>query len=410
MIRPSLTGNLLSSLSRDNYRKVLMNSRLKRGLGFAAAASLVVSGFAATTAQAAKVNNVKIAYQGPLTGDNAQTGIDEIAGVKYAVAKFNASQKKYKVTLVQLDDQGSGTFAGPIAAKTAKDMSIIGVVGPAFSGASIASFPYYKAGKLTLISPSATRVTLTDPTVTSDFGGPVFHRLPSKDDKQGPALAKLAVKGVANPVVFAVNDQSSYGVGLDGYVQKALTATGVKLGGTDSVDGTNASLDLSATIAKITGASANVVIYSGYYAQAASFVKQLRDAGYKGIFASGDGTYDPGFVTLAKDAAEGTRLTASSAVFQDIGPKITADFTKVVGTAPGTYAVEDYDAANVFLALIAKGATTRAAIAAGVKKGGFRGLFGNKISFDANGDVAGAGFINGFLVKGGAIVSTGQVK
>jgi branched-chain amino acid transport system substrate-binding protein len=371
----------------------------------------VALGFAVSPADAA-VKTYTLAYQGPLTGDNAQTGIDEIAGVKYAIAKFNAAHKgSIQVKLVEADDQGGAAGAGQVAPGIAKNTAIIGLVGPAFSGASIASFPFYKAAGLTLISPSATRVTLTDPTVASDFGGPVFHRLPSKDDKQGPALAAYAIKGVTAPVVYDVNDQSSYGVGLSGYVQTALKANSkVKLAGADAVDGTNAALDLSAVITKIKGANANVVIYEGYYAQAASFVKQLRDAGYKGIFASGDGTYDPGFVTLAKDAAEGARLTASSAVFQDAGAKITADFTKVIGTAPGTYAVEDYDATNVFLTCITKGATTRAKMATCVKTGTFTGLFKNTIKFDANGDVSGTGFINGFLVKNGVIISAGQVK
>ena len=35
---------------------------------------------------------------------------------------------------------------------------------------------------------------------------------------------------------------------------------------------------------------------------------------------------------------------------------------------------------------------------------------GNTIKFDANGDTAGAGFINGFLVTGGTIISKGQIK
>ena len=385
-----------------------MNKKTKLGLALVAAASLVSGAFVATSAQAANYK-LYIAYQGPLTGDNKQTGLDEIAGVKYALYLYNAKHPGYQIGLKQVDDQGSGTGAGVVAPGTAKDATIVGVVGPAFSGASVASFPFYKAAKLPMVSPSATRVTLTDPTST-DFGGPYFHRIPSKDDKQGPALAKYAIQGVTSPVVYAVNDQSSYGVGLDGYVQTAVKALGAKLAGTDSVDGTNATLDFSATISKIKAASTNVVIYSGYYAQAADFVKQLRNAGYTGVFASGDGTYDPGFITDAGASAEGARLTASSAVFQDAGAKTTADFTKVIGTAPGTYAVEDFDATNVFLACITQGNHTRAKIQTCINAGTFKGLMGNSITFDANGDTAGAGFINGFLVKGGTIVSKGQIK
>ena len=387
-----------------------MNLTSKRTFAAVAAAALVIGSVATTSAHAASYK-IYIGYQGPLTGDNKQTGLDEIAGVKYALAKYNAAHKTAQVGLKEIDDQGSGPGASVVAPGTAKDKSIVAIVGPAFSGASVASFPYYRAAGLPLISPSATRVTLTDPTVTSDFGGPVFHRIPSKDDKQGPALAHLAVKGVTAPVVYSVNDQSSYGTGLDKFVQIALKATsGVTVAGDDAVDGTNTTLDFSATISKVKAAKANVVIYSGYYAQAAGFVKQLRNSGYQGIFASGDGTYDSGFVTGAGAAAEGARLTASSAVFQDAGPAITADFTKVTGNAPGTYATEDYDAANILLTCISKGNTTRPKILSCIKAGTFKGLMGNSIKFDANGDVSGTGFINSFVVTAGDIKSTGQVK
>lgn len=387
-----------------------MNLTSKRTFAAVAAAALVIGSVATTSAHAASYK-IYIGYQGPLTGDNKQTGLDEIAGVKFALAKYNAMHKTAQVGLKEIDDQGSGPGASVVAPGTAKDKSIVAIVGPAFSGASVASFPYYRAAGLPLISPSATRVTLTDPAVASDFGGPVFHRIPSKDDKQGPALAHLAVKGVTAPIVYSVNDQSSYGTGLDKYVQIALKATsGVTVAGDDAVDGTNTTLDFSATISKIKAAKANVVIYSGYYAQAAGFVKQLRNANYQGIFASGDGTYDSGFVTGAGSAAEGARLTASSAVFQDAGPAITAEFTKVTGNAPGTYATEDYDAANILLTCISKGNTTRPKILSCIKAGTFKGLMGNSIKFDANGDVSGNGFINSFVVTAGDIKSTGVVK
>ena len=48
-----------------------------------------------------------------------------------------------------------------------------------------------------MISPSATRVSITDPS-SPDFGGPVFHRVVGKDDLQGPALAKYATDGISN--------------------------------------------------------------------------------------------------------------------------------------------------------------------------------------------------------------------
>ena len=165
---------------------------------FALAVGTAVA-IAPTSNAAAKV--VTIAYQGPLTGEEAQVGIDELNGVKYAVKLFNAKNKgKYSVKIVEVDDQGSGTEAAKVAPGTASNKKIIGLVGPAYSGATINSLPFYKQTNLPMVSPSATRVSITDPT-QGLIGFPVFHRIPATDAVQGPALYKLAVKGVSNPSV-----------------------------------------------------------------------------------------------------------------------------------------------------------------------------------------------------------------
>jgi branched-chain amino acid transport system substrate-binding protein len=144
-------------------------------------------------------DTIKIAYQGPLSGGEAQTGIDEQNAVKFAIELYNATNPEKKIELVSADDQGDGTVAAGVAPGIANDESIVAVVGPAYSGATIASLPYYKEAGMPMISPSATKVSLTDPTVAGEFGGPVFHRIPATDKIQGPALGKLAVSGVASP-------------------------------------------------------------------------------------------------------------------------------------------------------------------------------------------------------------------
>ena len=49
----------------------------------------------------------------------------------------------------------------------------------------------------------------------------------------------------------------------------------------------------------MTGSGADAVFYGGYYTEAGLLVKQLRQAGYKGLFMSGDGSEDPDFVKAA---------------------------------------------------------------------------------------------------------------
>lgn len=381
-----------------------MKKRNKQALAIASAAALAL-GIAAVPNANAAVKTYTIAYQGPLSGGEASTGTDEQNGVKYAIKLFEAKNKNIKIKLVSIDDQGDPAVAGTVAPGAAANKNILGIVGPAYSGATIASLPYYKDGGLVLISPSATRVSITDPT-SKDYGQPVFHRVVATDDKQGPALAKYATKGVANAKVFIFDDQSAYGVPLAGYVTAGLkSVAGSSVVGTDSVP--NTTTDFSPTIAKIKSSGATVVIYTGYYSQAAVFIKQLRDSGSTAVFAGGDGVFNAEYAKLAGAAAEGTRLTGVAGL-ADVSAKIEADFKAKVGVSSGVYAVESIDAANILLEGIKAGKTTRAAMLAWVKAYKGKGIGGATLGFDKNGDIAVGGF-SGFTVTKGALKNTGPV-
>lgn len=383
-----------------------MNKKIQRGLAVATAAALAF-GVAVTSQAHAAGKTVYLAYQGPLSGGEASTGTDEQNAVKYAIKLFNASQSEYNVQLVSVDDQGDPSEAAKVAPAIGANTKIIGLVGPAYSGATIASLPYYKAGRLALISPSATRVSLTDPKNKSDYGQPVFHRVVATDDKQGPALAKFATKGVSSPKVFVFDDQSAYAVPLAGYVTSALKSLKISKVGSDSVP--NDTKDYSATIAKIKSSGANVVIYTGYYSAAATFVKQMRaDAALKSVvFAGGDGVFNSQFAVLAGDAAEGARLTGVAGL-ADASPTVAAAYAKSMGSAAGVYATESFDAANIFLAGIKAGKLTRNAMLNWVKGGPFKGVGGANYKFNRNGDISEGGFA-GFNVTKGALVNTGPV-
>ncbi len=385
-----------------------MNKKIQRTLALVAVAAVALGVVTTSSAQAAKhkIMTYTIAYQGPLSGGEASTGIDEQNAVKYAIKLFMAKNKKIKIKLISVDDQGDPAVASVVAPGIGANKSVLGVVGPAYSGATIASLPYYKAGGLVVVSPSATRVSLTDP-ASPDFGGPIFHRVVGKDDLQGPALAKYATSGIANAKVFVFDDQSAYGVPLAGFVVGGLkNVTGATVVGNDSVP--NTTTDFSPTIAKIKTSGATVVIYTGYYSQGAVFVKQLRDSGSTAIFAAGDGVFNQEYPKLAGAAAEGSRITGVGGL-AGISTKLEADFKKKMGVSSGVYSVESFDAANILLAGIKAGKTTRAAMLKWVKAYKGKSVSGNTIQFDANGDIS-YGLFAGFTTKDGVLVNTGIIK
>ena len=381
-----------------------MNKKFKSSLAVVAAAALAFGATSMTAASAAKTYT--IGYQGPLSGGEASTGTDEQNAVKYAIKLWEAKNPGIKIKLVSIDDQGDPAVAGTVAPGIASNKSVLGVVGPAYSGATIASLPFYKAVGMALISPSATRVSLTDPT-TPDFGGPIFHRVVGKDDLQGPALAKYATAGVSGAKVFVFDDQSAYAVPLRGFVEAGLKkVSGATLVGGDSVP--NTTTDFSPTIAKIKTSGANVVIYTGYYSQAAVFIKQLRDSGSTAVFAGGDGVFNQEFPKLAGAAAEGSRVTGVGGL-AGISKAMEADFVKKMGVSSGVYSVESFDAANILLSGIKAGKTTRAKMLAYVKSYSGKSISGNTIKFDKNGDIS-YGLFAGFTTKNGVLVNTGIIK
>jgi branched-chain amino acid transport system substrate-binding protein len=388
-----------------------MKTTYKATVAVVGTVALALSAFVSSAANAAPIE-ISLAFQGPLTGSDAQTGQDEILGAKTAIQIFNASQTKYKVNLVSVDDQGEGAVAGRVAPGVAANKKVIGIVGPAYSGASIASFPSYKKGKLTMVSPSATRPTLTDAN-SPDNGFPYFHRVVGNDSLQGPAVVRWAIKGVTDPKVFVIDDQTPYGTGLRDAANDYITAQKVNTVGNDSV--AQKTSDYSATVAKIKSSGANIVIYTGYYPDGGALAKALSDGSWKGQFIGGDGVLNSAYIDVAgKAAAEGSKFTAPAVPFEVVANDAQkAAFTKAtkLATAAGhVYVTETFNAANVFLQCIAKGNVTREKIQSCVAGGTFLTIDGKtKISFTFAGEVKGGAPVGGFQVVGGVIKYFGAV-
>ena len=385
---------------KDETGRQYMNKKIVSGFAIAAAATLAFGAVATAPANAAAKTEVSLAFMGPLTGPDAQLGQDQYPGAEWAIALYNATNPKTKVKLIKADSQCDGTVAANIAPGVAANKAVIGVIGTSCSGEARNSFPAYKAAGLTMVAPSASAVSLTDPKAP-DRGFPVFHRVVAHDGFQAPALVRYATKGVTSPKIYLVDDQTTYGAGLIKYALPS--AKKIAVAGTDSVP--RGTADWTSVAAKVKAAGANVVIYGGYTTEAAKFFKALRDGGYTGILAAGDGVNTSDFPDLAGKAAEGVRLTAADVPFENLLTKDElASFTKITGVkVPGLYSTTAYNAARVFLTCIEQGKLTRSAIQLCVNNTTFKGAGGSSIKFNRYGDIIGGADVGGYLVKDGKI-------
>jgi branched-chain amino acid transport system substrate-binding protein len=378
-----------------------LRQRLVRAIGGVAVAVLVAGGVAACKADqgggtTARECGFKIAFQGPLTGDAAGLGIHMRNGAKLAVEQYNKQNPDCTVTLEENDSQGDPAKAPPLAQKAAADTKVLGVIGPAFSGETESSAPIFEAASLPMVTPSATRPSL------SEKGWKVFHRAVGNDTSQGPAAGRYIKNTLRSSKVYVVDDQSAYGAGLADEVKKVL---GTAVLGSDKV--AVKQTDFAATVTKIRSSGADVLFYGGYYQEAGLLLKQLRGVGSTARMVAGDGVNDAQFINVAGQAvAEGTILTCPCAPADRAKGTFLGDYKALHNNAePGVYADVSYDVANIFLEGIKAGNTTRDKMLQWVKSYNKAGVSGATYKFTSTGELDPSQVIVwAFTVKGGKVV------
>ncbi|ONH26141.1 branched-chain amino acid ABC transporter substrate-binding protein [Pseudofrankia asymbiotica] len=347
-----------------------------------------------------------IGFQGPLSGDNQQLGINGEDGFKLAIDEANKKgDLPFTLKTVSSDDVGSPDQAPAAAAKLVGNDDVIAIVGPMFSGATKASEQAFAAANLLSVSPSATNPDLTNPS----NGFTTFFRVIPTDDVQGKAAADYISKALKPAKVYSVDDASEYGTGLSKVIEAELKANGTAL----VHESVNPTKDYTSEATKLVAEKPDVIYYSGYYAEFALLTKALKDKGYAGKILSGDGSLDPQFVEQAGSAAAEGALISCPCLWAQADPNaagFVSAYKALNKQDPGTYSAEAYDAANAIIETLKKlgPGADRAAVANAFKTTDYKGLT-KQIKFTDKGEVNDqAVFI--YTVKNGEIALVGPVS
>ncbi|RDI65454.1 amino acid/amide ABC transporter substrate-binding protein (HAAT family) [Nocardia pseudobrasiliensis] len=317
-----------------------------------------------------------LAFAGAQTGANAALGINISLGAKLAVDKHNKANPNCKVDLKIFDTEGDPQKATSVIPQVLNDKSIIGLVGPAFSGETKATGQILSDNGLAALTSSATNATLS----TNNWK--TFFRGLANDDVQGTSVGKYLAANYKK--VCVVQDDSDYGTGLAksitaglGAVADPSCAAGVKTG----------DKDFSATVTKVAAANPDAVFYSGYYAEGAPFAAQLKSGGVKATFVGPDGVNDPQFLAQAGSAAKGAVLSCPCGPAPD---QFEKDYQALNGQKSGVYSVEAYDLATILLKAIDGGKSTRADVLDYVRGYEGDGTGGRHYKWNAQGELTNA--------------------
>jgi branched-chain amino acid transport system substrate-binding protein len=293
---------------------------------------------------------VSIAMAGALTGPDAALGINIKNGAQLAIDKHNAANPGCQVQLKTFDTEGDPQKATQIAPQIINDAFTIGLIGPAFSGETNATGPVFNQAGLVAATASATNVTL------SEKGWKTFFRGLANDGVQGPAVANYMKNTLGYGKVCVIDDSTDYGRGLAQSVRETL---GPAADSTCNISVKKGDKDFSAAVTQVKGANPDAVFFSGYYAEAAPLVQQLKDGGVTAQFVSADGVKDPEFVKQAGGSSKDALLSCPCG--PATGP-FAEEYAQKFGQEAGTYSAEGYDLATIMLKGIDSGAITRPAL------------------------------------------------
>jgi len=348
----------------------------------------------------------KIGWQGPLSGDNQQLGINEVNGSRLAVAQANAkSDLGFKIQMIESDDVGTADKAPAAAAKLIQDPAILGVIGPAFSGPTSATGKTYAAANMGLISGSATNATLTSSGFTT------FHRVVPTDGVEGTQAAEWLASKFKK--VFVVDDTTTYGKGVADVVRKTLAGKGTQVISQGVAQNTQ---DYGAISQKVTQSGAEALFYGGYDAQAALFAKGLAATGYKGLKMTGNGGKSSVFTSGAGAAGNGWYFSCGcqDATSAPEAKDFADAYQKMFNTPPSTYSPECFDATNALIEALkaavqkTNGNPTRKDVAEAINNLDYKGIT-TEVKFAPNGEVANA-TVNLYQQKDGKIVMLGKIQ
>ena len=374
-------------------------------LALTAAAVAKVSGPASPTASGAELataqancRSAEIGIAAPLTGPAAFLGQEQLSWAQFAVRQFNQSRRT-NFRIVQGDTQLSASLARTVARQFVGRRNVMGVIGPSTSQAVISGAGLFEAASLAAVSPSATRVDLTNGQFRT------FFRVVPNDTGQARSIVAYSVDELKATRAVVVDSQDDYSTALATGLQAGFRARNVQLD-RQSVSATTT--DVS-TIATTVSNDAQVVVFATQTPSAAQALSdQLLSQGKKAVVFGTDGSfstteYKPrnGYASAFAPDIKSNRAARSL---------VTSYNTFSRSRAFGTFGPPSYMSATVLMTAInaacRDGKATRAEVTRFVRLTRLASILGGTIRFNARGDLTNQDWYV-FKITNGAYASVG---
>ncbi len=342
--------------------------------------------FVAFYASQGLADEIKLGIMVPTTGSVAADGKTMENAMKLAVKEINAKGGVLgnKIVTVTGDD-ACDPQQGTAAASKLISEDVVGVVGGYCSGSTLPTLKLYGDAGIPLIIPAANSTKL----IPANQGN-AFLINSTGADQSDTAVTLFKSLGVKNLSVVHMGDAYSEDLA------KLSRDKWKKVGKVVSFDVVNqGEQDFSALAFSIKRKKADAVFWTAYYSEGALLIKQLRQIGFRGTIAVGDGSNNAKLIEIGGKATEGIYCFSNPTADYLPGAKqFTMDYKKQFNQAPGAYSPLSYDGMFLMVDAIKRaGSTDQKAIINALKgTDDFKGIAGS-ISFTNQNTLATSNFV-----------------
>jgi branched-chain amino acid transport system substrate-binding protein len=293
---------------------------------------------------------VRIASALVISGPNTDLGTDSQYGVEIAI-DFKGEIMGHSIEL-QAEDDGCSAEGGQTAGqKIVADPSIVAVVGTSCSGAGVPMSKVVSEAGYSMVSPSNTAPSLTDPEL-HEAG---YLRTAHNDKVQGAAMAEYAFSVLGLSKAAAIHDGDPYTEGLARVFADEFEALGGEIVEFTAVN--KGDTDMRPVLTSVAAAGPPEFLYYPVFTAEGGFLtKQAKEvAGLENtVLAAADGMISGAAIEAVGEAGEGMYfsgpdLSFSGTLYEDF----LAKYVEKYGSEPiSVFHAHSFDAANMIFACI----------------------------------------------------------
>ena len=280
---------------------------------------------------------LKIAHIGPLTGGAALYGVATSRGAQVAVEEINAAGGKYKIELIDQDDQHNPEISLN-AYQEAKKQGAQMIVGTTTSDPCIAVGEEAFADRMFMLTPSASSVKVT-------AGKDNVYQMCFTDPNQGITAANyIADNALGTKIAVITNVSDPYSTGIRDAFLDTIEARGLEV--VSETEFNEGDADFSVQVNDAKSAGADLVFLPIYYGPASMIIQTAKGIDYAPVFFGVDGM--DGILTIPEfdiSLAEGVMLLCPFAASSsdELTQKFVAAYNAKYGEDPIQFAADAYD-------------------------------------------------------------------